>query len=60
MMEKLSFEDLCLQIKDAPMSWLPALLAVVISAAIKKKSFKDPDAILCFVEATLPQKTMNQ
>ena len=43
------YDDLVEQIKSAPMTWMPALVAEVIEAAIRKCAFK-PGMITTFVE----------
>jgi hypothetical protein len=39
----LSFVDLEQELRDAPMTWIPALLTVIVEAAIRKKVFREDD-----------------
>lgn len=50
----LSYEEVAIAIREAPMTWIPALLKETIVAAIDKKCFKPGDeGIPLFVKKTM-------
>lgn len=48
-MRELSFEELEKQIREAPKTWIPALVCIVIQTACRNKVFK-PDGLLRVVK----------
>ncbi len=54
---ELRFDRQDRELAEAPATWIPALLTTLITAAVKKQVFKEPDGLTTFVAAVKRRST---